>query len=156
MVESLRNSFPPEFISKQILVSGGAFRKHHEFRNEGEKKRFFFVLNKNPEQDDVILLVTASTKIKELKLKYKDRPDVLVEISPSEYQPLEQPSIVNCEAARAYLKSHIQQFIDNGEIDPLQPLPPKIVEKLHNAIAKCKVIPPEDKRLVLGEEKTTD
>lgn len=43
-----------------------------------------------------------------------------------------------------------------GEIEPLQPLPPNILEKLHNAIAKCKAIPPEDKRLVLGEEKTTD
>ena len=152
MVAKLLDSFSPEFISKHIFVPGGAFRKYHEFRDEGEKNRFFFILNRNPQKDDVIVLVTASTKIKKLKQQYRDRPEVLVTIGPREYEPLPVLSIVNCEAARAELKSNIQQAIDAQKIEYLRPLPAEILRKLCDAIAKCKVIPPEDKRLVLGEE----
>ena len=154
MVENLSDSFPPEFISKHIFVPGGAFRKYHEFRDEGEKNRFFFVLNKNPQQDNVILLATASTKIEKLVHRYQDRPEVLVAIKHCDYEPLPELSIIDCEAARAWPKSYIQQAIDNHEIELLQPLSSDILEKLRYAISKCKVIPPEDKRLVLGEENT--
>ena len=151
MVENLGNSFPPEFISKHIFIPGGAFRKHHEFQDEGEKNRFFFVLNANPQQDTVIVLATATTKIEKLVHRYRDRPEVLVAIRHCDYEPLPESSIVNCEAALALPKSRVQQAIDNHEIELLPPLPSDILERLRNAISKCKVIPPEDKRLILGE-----
>lgn len=147
-----RNDLPSYVVSGKILVPGGAFRKFHEFRTEGEKPRFFFVLNKYPRQDSVILLATASTQIKRLKQKWP--ADVLVEIGVYEYQELEYSSVINCEGARAFQRSEIERWITNGEVEPLGPLPAHILEKLRRAVAKCKVLAPVDKKLVIGEEDT--
>jgi len=141
---------PPDVIAQKILVPGGAFRMRHEFHSEGEKNRFFFVLNKNPQIDNVILLVTATSKIKEHKAKWP--PNVLVEIGPFEYQELEVLSIVNCETARAFQKKDVQRWVSERKIVPLRPLPKAVLARLRTAIAQCKVLAPVDKQLVLKDE----
>ena len=145
---------PADVVRKKILVPGGAFRKFHEFRAEGEKPRLFFVLNKCPEHDQVILLATASTQVKKLKTKWP--LEVLVEINIYEYKELDYNSIINCEGARAYQKSDVERWISNKQIEPVRCLPSHILEKLKKGIAKCKVLAPMDKELVLGKEETMD
>jgi hypothetical protein len=150
MMAGKSDNLPPEVVRRKILVPGGAFRKIHEFRSEGEKSRLFFVLNQYPEQARIILLATASTKVEKLKNKWP--PEVLVEIGKYEYEELDYNSIINCETARAYQKTCVERWISNKEIEPIRPLPSHIMEKLQKSIAKCKVLAPVDKELVLGEE----
>jgi len=44
----LFQEFPPDFIRDKIYIQGGAFRKKHQYATEGEKSRFFFILNRDP------------------------------------------------------------------------------------------------------------
>ena len=120
MMEHLLDSFPPERIKKAIFISGGAFRTEHEFKSEGGKKRFFFILNKCPEKDDRLVIVYATTQIKKRK---KHRPsEVLLEISPSEYSPLRKNSIIDCESYVIWRRSKLEGEIDEHRVEPLQPL----------------------------------
>ena len=150
MTERLLNSFPPERVKKAILVPGGAFRKKHEFKDEGEKKRFFFILNKSPEKDDRLIIVYATTKIKKRK---KHRPsEVLVEITTDEYPSLEKRSVIDCESYVIWRRLVIEDEINKYKVEPLQPLPASILERLRNAISFSRTLAPVDKRLVLEEE----
>jgi hypothetical protein len=148
----LLNSFPPEKIKKTILAAGGAFRKKHEYRNEGEKSRYFFILNRFPEKDDRLIIVTATTKIQQRK---KHRlPQVLVEIKPKDYPSLEEHSIIDCESAVIWNRAKFEEQINKGEVEPLATLPDFILEKLRTAISFSRILAPIDKRLVLGEDAT--
>ncbi len=148
MTERLLNSFPPKHIKKAIFVSGGAFRKKHEFENEGEKKRFFFILNKSPEKDDRLVTVHTTTKIR--KRKKHRRAEVLVEITTNEYSSLKKRSVIDCDSYHIWRKSIIEDQINKHKIEPLPPLPSLILERLRNAISFSKTLAPIDKRLVLG------
>lgn len=138
---------PRELVYQHIIVPGGAFRSIIE---KGGKYRYYFVLNQNPKNDKAILIVTATTKIGEHKSKYPH--EVLVKISPTEYKPLEQKSLVNCEFARVYLKTKLLKSITEGKFEVLEKLPEAILQKLRNALAECRNVAPIDKQLALGEE----
>ena len=146
----LLDSFPPERIKKTILIRGGAFKKKHEFTNEGEKNRFFFILNKCPQEDDRLIIVTATTRIRKRK---KHRPsEVLVEVTPKEYASLAERSIIDCESCVVWRRTKLEEEVDECRIEPLQQLPKSILERICNAISCSKTLPPVDKRLVLEEE----
>jgi len=139
---------PENLIFSNLLVQGGGFRSRLEVSG---KYRFYFILNQNPKDDDVILLATATTKITEHKSKWPAQ--VLVEITPCEYHPLKQNSLVNCEFIRAYSKGKLKKNITSSEFEILEPLPSEILKKILDALAECKNIAPIDKLLALGEEK---
>lgn len=142
---------PSDLVCRYILVPGGAFRAKIE---EGAKYRYYFVLNANPLTDNIILLVTATTKIAEHRSKYQT--DVLVQIDPTQYKPLEQKSLVNCEFARAYHRPHLeaklQQAFAQKKLEILDPLPEAILRRLRDALSECRNVAPIDKQLALGEE----
>jgi|GEM_PF-1676984 len=142
---------PSDLVCRYILVPGGAFRAKIE---EGAKYRYYFVLNANPLMDNIILLVTATTKIAEHRRKYQT--DVLVEIDPTQYKPLEQKSLVNCEFARAYHRPHLEaklrKALAQKKLEILEPLPEKILRRLRDALSECRNVAPIDKQLALGEE----
>ena len=150
MTERLFNSFPCGHIRKAVFVPGGAFRKKHEFRNEGDKKRFFFILNRYPEKDDRLIIVTTTTKIK--KRRKQRLHEVLVEITHGEYSSLEKHSVIDCESYIIWRRSILEDEINKHKIEPLQPLPASILERLRNAISFSKTLATMDKRLVLEEE----
>ena len=146
----LLDSFPPERIKREVFVSGGAFRKKHEFKSEGEKKRFFFILNRFPKEDDRLIIVTATTQIEKRK---QHRPlKVLVEITPREYSPLERNSVIDCESAFVRPRQLLEKEIHDHQIEPLVPLRVSILKRLCEAISHSRTLAPIDKQLVLGEE----
>jgi len=142
---------PFDLASRHIFVPGGAFRARLE---KGTKYRYYFILNRNPTADNVILLVTATTKITQYRSKYAS--DVLVEMDPSEYKPLEQDSLVNCELARAYhrpdLEAKLRKALAQKKLEILDPLPEAILRRLCDALSECRNVAPIDKQLALGEE----
>jgi len=153
-MERVGNHLPSDFIKKQIFVPGGAFIKIHQFINEPPQKRRFFVLNKNPESDNKIITVHASTQIE--KRKKHRQPEVLVEIKPEEYPELTEHSIIDCESYIVWYKPVLESQIKKGKIKPLQQLPTLKLKELRNAIGRSKTLAPIDKRLVVGEEEIMD
>jgi len=142
---------PEKLVSefKQVLVQGGAFRKYHSSTNEPEKNRFFFVLNKNPSQDKVILVATSTTKIEQHKNRFS--ADVLIELTTEDFAPLPKTCLINCERAFARTRQDFEKFITEKKIEVLWPLGPEIIERIERAVKACKLLPDEDKQLVLGD-----
>lgn len=142
--------YPPHLIRQSIIVPGGAFQAKYEFRQEGEKVRYFFILNQSPRDDAELVVVTATTQVERRR---RHRPqEVLVSITPADYEPLSKRSVVDCESAQTWPQSQLIERIAQREIRPLEPLPDEIMQKIHKAVAVAKTLSPHVKRLVLGED----
>jgi len=143
---------PPEIVEKQIIVSGGAYRKLHEYGTEtkGPKRRYFFILNKNPDNDKDLIVVSSTTQITS---RYKARyHKVLVRIGPKEYDSLPEESLIDCDSAEKVSKSDIVDWIRKQKITPLPPLPDSVLNQLRNAIKHASTLNAKGKRLVLGSD----
>jgi len=142
-------SLPPKLIEEQILVRGGAFRMEYEFAEEGRKKRFFFILNFNPRSDQILVVATATTKIKARRACRP--PEVLVELSRRDCPDLDQDSLVDCSSARSWPRDQLIRGIQRKSVQPLSPLPATVMDRLARAVGAAKTLPPKIKRLVLEE-----
>jgi hypothetical protein len=151
-MDKLGDNFPKELIEKSIFIKGGVFlKKKHQFRSELPKPRIFFVLNTQPQNDDRIITVHATTKIESRK---KVRiSEVLVEIKPDEYEELKDFSIVDCESFIVWRKIELQKCIKSGDIIPLKTVSENLLNKLRVAIANSKTLATIDKRLIIPEDE---
>lgn len=151
----LGDSMPPEIKEACTLVAGGAYRQEHQFR-EGEKvkPRFFFIINKLPDNDDTLIIVTATTKIKKHVARWPR--NVLVIVEPSEYDEFTKKSLINCSLAMKRPKAELIQEIRQNKAGPLARLPEAVLEKIRKAVAVATTLSPKDKRLVLGAEEPGD
>ena len=143
---------PPEIDAKRVIVPGGAYRKLHGYGTEdkGPKPRFFFILNKIPENDKDLIIVTSTTQISS---RYKARYyKVLVRVSPNEYNSLPEESLIDCNSAEKIPKSNIVNWIKDQKITPLPPLPDSVLNRLRDAIKHSSNLNTKEKRLVLGSD----
>ncbi len=102
---------PPEIDAKRVIVPGGAYRKLHGYGTEtkGPQRRFFFILNKNPENDKDLIVVTSTLqKTSRRRARYYK---VLVTVSPNEYNSLPEESLIDCNSAEKIPKSNIVNWI---------------------------------------------
>ena len=58
--------------------------------------------------------------------------------------------MINCERARAQNRPDFERFITEKKIEVLWPLKPEIIARIEKAVKACKLLPDEDKQLVLG------
>lgn len=143
----------PELVRKAIYQQGGAFRMWHQFANDdGEKYRFFFVLNQSPLDDNIIVVTTTTTKIEKRKRAHRHNPEVLVEITHDEFEPLRQDSLIDCSGAQFLQKQAIDRKIDAGEIKPLQNLSSEKLAEIIHFFSHVKHFTEGQKSLVLGCE----
>ena len=148
----LGDEFPDKLVERGIFIEGGAFlKKGHQFKDEKPKPRTFFVLNAQPETDEIIITVHATTKIESRK-KVRT-PEVLVEIKEGEYEDLREFSIVDCESFIIWRKKTLQDNIKSGNIIPLKTVSKTLLIKLRKAIANSKTLATIDKRLIIPEAK---
>ena len=119
-----------------------------EFSGEGLKNRFFFVLNLSPQNDNDLVIVTATTKIKGREACR--RPEVLVKLSRKEYHELDADSVIDCESAEPWPKATLLKSIGGKNVQPLSPLPPPVMRRIADAVLACKTLSTVTKRMVLG------
>ena len=146
---------PPKIIEKFTLVPGGAYRRiYKRYGTKPPKKRYLFILNKSPQDDDVLITVTATTQItKTVRHSYVK---ALVFVKPEEYSVLEEESVINCTLPGEGSKADLLKAIQNEEVEPLAPLPNSILERCQEAIKATPTASPKIKRLVLGVEEPPD
>ena len=142
-------SWPPELVSGQVLVPGGAYRKDFAFGEEHPKWRYFFILNRQPLQDETLIVCTATTKIKKSLKNWRWGRQTIVVVSRQEYPSLETRSLVNCNLAAKKPRSELQQEIEDGKIAPLAPLPSLILARLRDAVKASVTLEPWVKKLVV-------
>ncbi len=135
---------------ENILVPGGAFLMLHEFTNEGRKRRFFFILNREPQRDSVLLLVTATSNICG-RLRHRGEGPVVI-VSPGEYPPLPLRSAIDCASAEERRRSELFAWATRPDFAVLDPLPRAVLCRLRQAVAVAKTLTPTQKELVLGPQ----
>ncbi|OXU14699.1 hypothetical protein [Sedimentisphaera salicampi] len=139
-------------IDKILNTPGAAFRA--VLQEENEKFRFYFIVNLDPQNQDRLLMLTATSRIESVRNKFPE--EVLVLIKKSDFPNLERDSLINCEMARVKLKKQLRKSLlkakENGKLLFLDPLPESLLLKVRSAIAKCKTIPPIDKKLAVAED----
>jgi hypothetical protein len=125
---------------------------------EGEKDRFFFVANNDPQNSETIFLVTATTKIESRLKRHGARAGlVVVIVTRADYAELTEDSAVDCDCPiikRPRAKFEAQARAK--EYQPLPRLPEEIISKIHAAIASARTLSANDKRLILGPEPDGD
>lgn len=140
--------FPPDFIRKQILITGGAFRMNFSRDStQPEKKRYCFILNLNPSTDELLILQTATTSTKIIQTAPAED---IVRIRITEYRELEKDSFVDCGRPILIKQKDFVQKISDREIQPLSPLPDEILKRIRKAIAGSKRLDYRQKMLILG------
>jgi hypothetical protein len=149
MTERLGNHIPPNF---KIYTNKAFLYKDYQFSSETPKNRRFFILNRNPFDDQSIIVVWATTKIEECKKRRKDSPEGLVEIHKGVRSYISEPSIVDCHSCKIWYKPALEEDIKKKIAIPLESLPLDIMEQLCRAIGYNTTIAPMDKRLVLPEK----
>ncbi len=141
---------PPELQ----LRRGAIFRLMHQYRAEGEKYRFFIVLNHDPQSDRLIILTTTTTQLHRLEREYGAGDDApLVYIHHSDYPDIERFCVVDCRALDKWEKNDLITALKMREHAFLTPLPDHLLEKIVEKIAGDKTIPSSIKCLVVKPEQ---
>jgi hypothetical protein len=145
----------PEETLTQILVPGGGFRAWHAFVTGGDKRRYFFIANAAPANDQKLVVYTSTTQIAKQRSRYGWRADdVLVHLDPGSYSEVAEACVIDCETPMEHLKTRAQleALAGRERFAPLKPLPAAVRAKLCGAVAKCVTLTPWQKRLVLGAD----
>ena len=142
------------FLKFLFLQPGGAFRCPQRFPSDPKpKNRYFFILNRDPERDEEIVLVTPTTQgQRRREARGKAGEASIVDLSPQEYSALEVPSTVDCNSAEVWTKAELGRRIAAREASILDPLPETMLKRLREAVLCSRLIEPRIKRLVLGED----
>lgn len=143
------------WISGELLLRQGAvFRMMHQFKDEGEKYRYFIVLNIDPQSDKLIILTTTTTQyLRRQQAHGKDAESVLVGIHPSEYPDIERFCVVDCRSCRSYEKEDLIKNMEKQGVIFKNPLPDSILSRITSSISRDKTLPASIKRLIVKEER---
>jgi hypothetical protein len=103
---------------------------------ETEANHFFIVINKNPLTDAKIYLCWFSTKVKEIKALRCGNifRGTLIEVSPSDYSELSQPSIIDCNKVEERSLEEIIKTHKVGNLDIKKDLPEVFLDKIWDAV----------------------
>jgi len=128
---------------KELIIQGGAFRKWHKFKYEPKKRRYFIILNKNPEDDETLLTVTATTQIDSVydkAIKSNCSDNTLVEITNDDYDELPRNSIVDCNSITSLPKQTIIDGVLNQSIEVIIRPNDHIIQQLLAGVANSPTI----------------
>jgi len=141
---------PSKLIAESILIRGGAFKQRFKFKpTDKEKERYFFIVNFDPRSDEVLLLYTSTTNIKDREAHR--RPEVLVKISPADYKELGAHCVIDCDSIIARTKIQFMAETERGELCPLEErLQDTILHKICEADKVSRVISQKQKERIIG------
>ncbi|PKL48756.1 MAG: hypothetical protein CVV39_03955 [Planctomycetes bacterium HGW-Planctomycetes-1] len=140
---------PEELKFSAIFTQGGAFKAN---LGEPSKKRYYFVLNKNPQHDDLIILSTSTTAYA-LHRNCQGGDKVHIPLSPSDYSDFTENCLICCERPVRTPKNKLRKILNSQNYEILPPLPQSVLDKILNGIRKSSTVSPKEKQLILGCEE---
>jgi len=136
---------------RAVFTQGGAFKA--KLVEDGSKKvRYYFVLNSNPQTDELMILSTSTTQF-DLHKNCDGGNDVHIPLSPNDYEEFTHNCLICCDRPKKYDKAKLKKQLENQKWELLPALPNELLQKILNGIAKSKVVPLKIKRMVLPEEE---
>jgi hypothetical protein len=141
----------PERIKFQgILAQGGVFKA--QLKNDNYP-RFYFVLNKNPQKDDFLFLLTSTTAF-DLHRNCVGGDDIHVPLSREDYSDFTVDCVVCCNRPVKIEKSLLAMMLEKQVYQILRPLPQKVLQKILNGIAKSIVVESIVKSKILPNDES--
>ena len=88
---------PPDVAIKATIRPGSVYYFRHESFKHSEDPHYFIVINLDPINEEVILLVSSTTRKYNIKQRYKNFPQqTLVRVTSAQYSGFTYTSIINC------------------------------------------------------------
>jgi len=143
---------PDDIKIQGVLTQGGAFKAKLV---KDDYRRFYFILNRNP-QDDTLIILTTSTTAFVLHRSCPDGDDVHISLTPDDYPPFYKNCLICCgtpKLLKTEQKDNLLKKLKSGKFELLPPLSAEIIEKIKTGISKSSTVPPAIKKLVLGTEE---
>ena len=138
---------PVDRILAFTLRQGTVYYLAHRDLTSAEP-HYFVVLNQNPRQDRVLLMVVASSQVDKVKerARRQNLPEAtVVEISTQEYPEFSKPSCINCNQLFQKSLLELSNARKHRELRSQQDMPLPLMERI---IAGCLASP-----LLSAEEK---
>lgn len=131
---------PPEVQIKGVIQSGSVYYFAEETLSSLEP-HYFIVVNINPYNDTIMLLVCSSSRIDKVKNRWKACPDeTLIEITTDQYREFKTQSIINCNTVFEKTKEQLIQKLSEGKLKLKLEMDESIVCKLRNGILRSPVV----------------
>lgn len=109
---------------------------------------FFVVVNREPIVTKLLLLTIVSSKVEKVRLRNRERPHTVVEISPKEYQEFKVLSAVDCNVLLEKPLSELVGLVQRKEIRYHKDLSPEVFAKIKTAILSSPRVADELKSLL--------
>ena len=109
---------------------------------------YFIVVNARPLEQQILILAVVTSQVEKIRARRIGFPSTTVEISPSEYDELNKPSIVDCNVVfRRSLRELIEKTT-RGEIAVKKDLPSGVLTAIKKAIVASPLVEEETKKLL--------
>jgi len=112
------------------------------------ESHFFVVVNRDPLGTRLLLLTIVTSKVEKVRLRNRQRPDTVVEISPAEYRDLKMPSAIDCNVVIEKPLTDLVGLVRRREVRYHRDMPPAIFAKIKAAILASPVVEEDFKQLL--------
>ena len=144
---------PPKVRIPLCIESGSVFNFYIEFdstRRES-KNRYFVVLNDNPRNDVILVMLTPTTKIEKTKTlvrNWKISLKTVVEVNQGDHCIFTKDCVFNCnDAFGVSMDNLVKKIEENGSMNyPI--MPEDIIKRLIVGIKESPRVSPEIKKLL--------
>lgn len=138
----------PEIKIKASLKSGSVYYYEDNSLTSIEP-HYFIVLNHNPSNDLLLLLVCSSSQIPKVKIRNKNNPpSTLVEISPKDYADFTKDSIIDCNMVFPRSVKELVTKLANGKLKIKSEMSASLVAKLRQGVLDSPLIAESLKRIL--------
>lgn len=129
----------PEIQIRSTIKEGSVYYFSDNELNSKEP-HYFIVLNHNPKNEEILLLVCSTTKINERKKIRKLFKNTLVEISKRDYSDFKYDSIIDCNIIFPRTIEEIISKLKSDDLKIKKEMDSAIIEKLREAVCQSPVI----------------
>ena len=109
---------------------------------------FFIVVNRDPITTKLLLLTIVTSKVDNVRIRNRERPHTVVEISPKEYSEFRMSSAVDCNVVLEKSLSELSGLVRRKEVRYHKDLSPEIFGKIKAAILASPLVADEVKMLL--------
>ncbi|HEY5232034.1 MAG TPA: hypothetical protein VIK35_00675 [Verrucomicrobiae bacterium] len=109
---------------------------------------FFIVVNRDPITTRLLLLTIVTSKVDKVRIRNRERPDTVVEISPKEYDEFKVLSAVDCNVVLEKSLAELAGLVKRKEVRYHKDLPPEIFAKIKAAVLASSLVADELKLLL--------
>jgi len=110
---------------------------------------YFIVVNLNPIDDSVVILVWASSRISTIRQRRKNYPPTtLVEITPAQYPVFKCNSIIDCNKFMERTIDELVERLSSGKLDLKTEMPQSLTSQLRQGVLDSPRIPGRIKKML--------